>query len=1168
MKKISKGLIVALSLVPAVGFSQKVVNIDVKSNVHSISPYIYGTNESYDGATAARWGGNRSSSYNWENNASNGGNDANFTSDNFYDYTASTTPGLPILNAVKTADSKGQYSLVSLQAAGYVAADKNGVVMENQIAPSERWIPVSFHKEAPYSLTPDLNDGVVYVDELINYMSVNLGRAGDGGISAYAIDNEPYLWNQTHARLHPEKTTPEELIEKTADLSSVIRELAPGADIFGPMFFGWTDAYQWGLSGSDWMNIYNLSRRDGYPAKYSWFVDYYLDTLCRIEKSTGIRPVDAIAFHWYPETQGPKTKKRIVNMDNDVSASELIAEDMIEARLQAPRALWDSKYNDGSYVSIQGGKAIISKIKKSIDLFYPGTKIAFTEFEYDAEDHWSGGLTLVDVLGIFGREDVYLACKWDTFKKYSIAAYNLYLNYDGNNSKFGTTSVYAMQNDTAALSSFASLDDEGNLHIISVNKTGLKQNTVFNIANGIYTDGVVYGFGQNSANISQYDVIDKIENSSFSYVLPAYSATHIILNVASQSKIVKANVVDPNVDEINVYFADDIQLVSEKDARDEFSVLVEGATKDVSAVSVEGSLVKVKLTTPVLATDKQIKITYNGSNLIGSSNLPVASFDTVLVYNEQNDAPIHVLSAQVDQLGRYVILSMSKEIGEVKDFGGLKMEKNSSEVAVKSLNVSTDSPYDLYVYPAERIIKYDDNLISGIASSDLLAKDGSQIHDFSMKMEGGANYAPKIDSMIVKDNYTIKLYFSTNMNPDLDYDNVGLNLSCSEGDIKYTSKYTKNNRILTMTTETPMMPGVEYTLSYIDNSLVTTIHNGVLESFSKVLDNQLEDMGAKLVNVPSEVIQCDQFWSRVGNPVIEDCSDTSSLGNGKHLGYIGLFDSYSYKINVEEDRNYTVYVRYASTSDGEINFDIDGELYHLTLPSSGSFMNWVEAYRVIPLTTGEHEIKVMILKSGFNMNYIQFKAEEKSPVSKITKTNIPAKGDVVRMYFATNIATLPLVDELSLSCNDTVSIPIVSVDYNSSAVLNINIDTTIYKGDNIVLQLHSETIKTVDGGEVKDTVVVVSNKSTQIYVPPVIDAIEEIGNDFVVAPIPVNQGENTYISTSKDCEISYMIISSEGKVVESGNFVGYTSFALTQTGIYTIILNDGNSITTKKIVVR
>ena len=99
MRNFLKGLIIATGFVPSVVLAQKTVQIDVKSNVHSISPYIYGANASFDKATATRWGGNRSSSYNWENNASNGGNDYNFVSDNHYDYTQSHTPATPILSS-------------------------------------------------------------------------------------------------------------------------------------------------------------------------------------------------------------------------------------------------------------------------------------------------------------------------------------------------------------------------------------------------------------------------------------------------------------------------------------------------------------------------------------------------------------------------------------------------------------------------------------------------------------------------------------------------------------------------------------------------------------------------------------------------------------------------------------------------------------------------------------------------------------------------------------------------------------------------------------------------------------------------------------------------------------------------------------------------------------
>lgn len=1178
MKNISKGLIIAFSLVPCWAFSQKTVSIDVKRDVHSISPYIYGTNESYDGATATRWGGNRSTSYNWENNASNGGNDYNFTSDNYYDNTGKTTPAYPILNATKQADSKKQYNIVSLQAAGYVAADKNGVVTEEQIAPSNRWKAISFHKDTekyPYTLEPDLTDDTVYIDELINYLSVKLGRAGDGGVSAYAIDNEPYLWNQTHARLHPQQTSADELIEKTVNLSNVIRKLAPGADIYGPMFFGYTDAYHWGPLNKtpEWTAIYEKS--NGYPVRYSWFVDYYLDTLRKIEEETGHKAIDAIAFHWYPESYGATTKKRIVDLDNSSSASELIATDMIEARLQAPRALWDSKYNyldqngNRSYVCMYFGQAIIKKIKKSIDNFYPGTKIAFTEFEYDAEDHWSGGLCLVDVLGVFAREDVYLACKWDTFKKYSIAAYNLYLNYDGNGSQYGKTSVYAMQSDTVSLSSYASVDENKNLHIVVVNKTNSEQNTTFNIENGLYSDGVVYGFGQTSSNISQLGTIDNIENSSFSYTVPAYSAIHIILNVIPQTEIVKAQIVEPNADEIVVSFKDELSLLSANEAKDEFTVKVNDTEYDINTVSVSGKTAIIKLANAILATDKNISVSYNGENVIGASDLPVEIFDTIYVYNELDNAPIYLLGTEISEIGTNVKLSFSKELQTVNNNAGISIEQNEQVIALDSVKISKENPYELYLYPSERIVRYHPTILSSTNSTDLLAVDGSGLADFTVQLTGGANYAPKIDSAILFDNYTILVYFNANMNPETDYDNVGFTIANDGNIISYTTSYNKYNCILTFKTKEALEVGRKYTLSYKDDGKVVTTHNGVLDSFNMPLENKLEDSGAEVVTIPG-VVQGEQYWTRIGNPVVEECSDTSSLGSGKHLGYISIGDSYTYKINIPEDKNYTVYLRYASADDGELNFIIDDKKYHLTIPSSSSYNKWNEVYRVIPLSAGEHDLTINVVNNGFNINYFRFEDEEKYPNLKINKAIIPAKGQIMNLYFNTNIEILPLSDEISVTCNDTIEIPFSKIEFDTESVLNFYFDTTIYKKDVIRLNISSPTIFSTDGGHLKDTSIIISNKSTQTYVPPTPNAISKINEDnIVVSPVPAFVKQEFVIASSNsEKTISFSIISSNGTIVESGTFTGSTTITINQAGTYSIKTFDGEQITFKKIIVR
>ena len=1178
MNNLMKGLIFTLGFVPCVGFAQKTVQIDVKSNVHSISPYIYGANATFDKATATRWGGNRSTSYNWESNASNGGNDYEFISDNHYDYSGSHTPATPILSSVKSADSKGQYSLVSLQACGYVAADMDGAVTAEEIAPSDRWKAVSFKKNSPYTLTPDLTDDTVYIDELINYLSANLGRAGDGGVSAYAIDNEPYLWNSTHARMHPNKTTPEELLEKTIKLSSVIRELAPGADVVGPMFFGYTDAYKWGMENdfAKWNTYAHFGSGNTAKDYYNWFVEYYLNNLRLSEEATGIRPIDAIAFHWYPESYGKTTHARIVNVtgDEETSTSEMVAPDMIEARLQAPRSLWDKKYTytdaagNTSYVCTWQGQAIIKKIQKSIDTFYPGTKIAFTEFEFGAEDHWSGGLSLVDVLGVFGKENVYLACKWNSFKKYGSLAYDLYLDYDGNGSKFGNTSVYAM-GDTTSLSTFASLDDNKNLHIIVVNKTADAQNTTFNIDNGLYTNGVVYGFGQSSSTITQIGTIGTITNSSFAYSLPAYSAVHIILNAAPQTEILNAHITDPNANKIVMSFTDPLSLASAIGAANEFTVSVNKEIMTVSSVEVAEKTATLTLTNPVSANNDTIVVSYNGTNVMGSSNLPIYPFDTVRVYNELAGTPMEVLDATIDTIGSFVKISFSREIGSIQNIGGITITQNNTNVTIDSVKKSTESPYDLYVYPAIRIVKYLPTTLANSTQNDLTATDGTTISNFSLEIVGGANYAPTVDSIVMIDNFNVNMHFNAAMSPNIDYTNVGLTVTHNGTTLEYSANYKTSARILQLTMKEPMLPGEEYIISYTDHGKVVTIHNGVLGSFSQTIANNLRNTEASVVTVPG-VMQGEQYWYCVGDPVVEVCGDTAPQGNGNSLGYISTGDSYFYKISVPKETKYTFTVRYASERVGELNYTIDNNTYHLTLPQTSGFTVWKDAFRVIPLTEGEHEIKVDILEGGFNVNYIEVTEEEKYPNATITRAQVLSSGNSLFIYFSTGIETLPTPEELTFTSNDTV-INIASVNYNTNSTntLKCTFDTLIYAKKELKLSFASKTILTFDGGGVLDTTLTVLNKSTKYYVPPVIDAISTIdGSNFVISPVPVEANADFVITTNDANEISYTIINSLGATVATGNFTTEATLSIPNPGVYSIVFVSNSNTFTKKIIVK
>ncbi|HEY5038608.1 MAG TPA: glycoside hydrolase family 44 protein, partial [bacterium] len=456
-------ILVCLFLIPGSAFAADINFLVMPGEVVGpISPYIYGINDKDPGdthTTVRRLGGNRATGYNWENNASNAGSDWKQSSDNWFcadnfHYTDCDQPGAMVKHFVEDSQKAGMDSLITVPMAGYVAADKNGPVLETEAAPSKRWVKVSFHKKSPFTLTPNLTDGVVYEDEFVNFLVQNFKKASDGGVKFYDLDNETAIWPSTHPRLHPKKTEYWEMINRTEGLATNILLVDPTAQILGPVCYGWTE----------FISLQDAPDSKELNATFGTYLDFYLEQMKVLEQRHHKRLLHALDLHWYPEAQG--AGKRIT--DNDISPES------IEARLQAPRSLWDPAYMEKSWITNSWGKPIqlITWVKEKIDKHYPGTKLAFTEYDYGAGDHISGGLAQADVLGIFGKYGVYLSSYWGDLKPYNKAAFKFYRNYDGNGSAFGDTEISSGTDDIIQTSVYAATDSKktGTVWIVVLNK--------------------------------------------------------------------------------------------------------------------------------------------------------------------------------------------------------------------------------------------------------------------------------------------------------------------------------------------------------------------------------------------------------------------------------------------------------------------------------------------------------------------------------------------------------------------------------------------------------------------------------------------------------------------------------------------------------------------------
>jgi hypothetical protein len=524
-------LILAL---PAAGADLSIqISVDPSSGRLPISPYVYGTNQDLAGVTTPgvrRFGGDRLTGYNWETNASNAGADYIDNSDNYLvdelPVSQQSIPAIALTSFHDQSLSLGvPYTVLTLQMAGFVAADEDGPVTAAQSAPSSRWDAVQNNTPGGlFPASPNLTDGIVHMDEVLNVLVSRYGPgSGSTGVKGYNLDNEPSLWPSTHPYLHPSQTTCAEEVSKSVALSTTIKRMDPTAEVLGPVLYG-SEAYFTFQNAPDWPA---LQASTG----FRWFIDYYLDQMSEASANAETRLLDVFDLHRYSDENISGT-----GPDQSITAQTDFADTATDMdRVQAPRVLWDKTYVENSWVQAYDSQFLpwIPNIQASINARFPGTKLSFTEYSYGGESDISGGLAQADVLGIYGKFGVYLGCVWilhDTPPPvYTSAAFNLYLNYDGKGGQFGATSVSETDSDTVNTSTYASVDSAGALHVVVLNKSYTQAADLsFQIAGPVpYASASVYAFDSSSPSITARAPAT-LTNNQMTYSLAPMTAAQFV----------------------------------------------------------------------------------------------------------------------------------------------------------------------------------------------------------------------------------------------------------------------------------------------------------------------------------------------------------------------------------------------------------------------------------------------------------------------------------------------------------------------------------------------------------------------------------------------------------------------------------------------------------------
>ncbi|MFT3836912.1 MAG: glycoside hydrolase family 44 protein [Myxococcaceae bacterium] len=492
---------------------------DVQLEVHSdqnarpISPLIYGSNVADDIANSryglVRAGGNRYTAYNWENNASNAGSDWLYQNDD--NLSASNTPGAALAPLLQSAAAHGAATLLTVPIVDYVAADKNGggdVRNSGSNYLSTRFKQNRATKGSALSTTPDATDGYVNQDEFVSWVTANYGSQQ----VLFSMDNEPDLWSSTHAEIHPNSVGYDELCQRNITYATMVKSIAPNALVLGSVNYGW--------GGFD-----NLSGAPDMSGKGN-YLDYYLTQMQAAQTSAGKRLIDVLDLHWYPEAQGGG--QRIIGTATDVAS--------VQARVQAPRSLWDPTYVETSWITQTTNNQAIQLIpwaNAKIAAHYPGTGLSFSEWNYGAGDDISGGVATADVLGIFGREGVAAATLWplNGNEVFNLAAFHAYRNYDGNGAGFEDTSVQATTSDVATATVYGSLHstDPSKMVIVAINKSATAKSAGLKVySTAQFSKLKVYTVTSASASVVPGSDAPAVGVNAFDYTMPPMSVSVLV----------------------------------------------------------------------------------------------------------------------------------------------------------------------------------------------------------------------------------------------------------------------------------------------------------------------------------------------------------------------------------------------------------------------------------------------------------------------------------------------------------------------------------------------------------------------------------------------------------------------------------------------------------------
>jgi len=646
--------------------------VDVFSNVHSFFG-LYGGAFPKDAATIrdslvqnfVRWGGNATSTYNWQLGTYNAGNDYFFEDFNFcglgggasnascadadsaqfvkdvqssFAYPLITMPTLPWVAASAESTSNGHWSFPVSKDGSQCHTDPfnsdagNGIAQSANCDAQPTYL-VANPSDINNAYVPLLDDhsqpchsgNCVYRSDWVAALLTAYGT-NPNARHEYEMDNEMDIWGGTHRDIHPNPSGYDEMASIYLAEATKLKNWDPQADLLGPVSCCWW--FYWnGANGNDKAAHAGID-----------FLPWWLNQIYWQDQISGKRTLDRFDIHAYPDA--PTT---------DSSGNPLPKSQLQALASSIYRDYWDPTFvspsttiNQPYATSIQPNKTIpfrIPRLRALVNAIYPGTPLAITEWSagFAGESDFSTALGDADAYGIMGRERVGIATRWTAPNPANpnYLALKLYSNNvtGGTFASIGGFSVSDIHDgDPNVFSTYAGMQGAGGLGIMVINKDLQKPAQVqFTLSN--FNPTTVQSFILASTNPT---AISQSVSSPWSAIqsFPPYSITLLIIG-GSYTAIPAAQWdLSPDTIMVPAGGTATLQATGRSLGRtNQFSVTLNSAVFDAfeGVPACGGNIV---LTNPAIAYNQPATLTVTAANTPGFCHFTVTGNDGVVTQTQ------------------------------------------------------------------------------------------------------------------------------------------------------------------------------------------------------------------------------------------------------------------------------------------------------------------------------------------------------------------------------------------------------------------------------------------------------------------------------------------------------------------------------------------------------